>query len=243
MTEDELQKCNKISSQYVCEQSRPIYRINSDAPCEVQMYTRQRYQQNCNVRHHVSSHMIWIALQRPHTWLYSTAAEQTIMIQCDEQSEKITIKNTGKITLRGECKLATTDMTIQTKKTIYITDTETYLPKSNITFSHNNTLVHDKDTLEDISQHHTELTELKANLKNIENDLRDNEQNFFTQKQFIYPMASSGFITLIIVAIVIWIIIRRKHKNRTIRRPSVSFLEDDFSIPRSILRRSQSTRY
>lgn len=247
ITEDDLQKCNNINAQYICEQSLPIYRVNSEAPCEIQMYTqRQRYQYNCNIKHYVSTHMKWIALQQTHAWLYSTAAEQTITIQCDEQSEdRKVIKNTGKITLTGECKLITTDMTIETKETIYKTNIQTYLPEVNLTFSRdNNMTIQNQDTLENITQHRVELMKLKANLEDINNDLRKNEQNFFTQKQFIYPMASSGIITIIIIIIVIWIIMQRKNKNKNRRQLPARILDDeDYSLPRSILKRSQSTRF
>ena len=186
--------------------------------------------------------MKWIALRQPHTWLYSTDAERKITIQCDELSEKEEIiKNTGKITLKGECKLTTADMTIQTKKTIYRVDTETFLPGINITVS-NTTLTYDNETLKNISQHGTELARLKANLETIDKNLQNSEQNFFTTKQFVYPMATSGIITLIIIGIIIWIVIQRKNRYK-VRRPIIKIIEDEHKIPRSNLKRSDSTRF
>lgn len=50
--------------------------------------------------------------------------------KCDGQNvHRKIIKNTGKIAIRGNCKLTTSDMTIQTKETVYETDIETYLPE------------------------------------------------------------------------------------------------------------------
>jgi len=52
-------------------------------------------------------------MNQPYTWLYSIAAEQHIVIEYDgrHKHEKI-IKNTGKIILKGKCRLTTSDVTI-----------------------------------------------------------------------------------------------------------------------------------
>ncbi|KAM0736939.1 hypothetical protein ACS0PU_000032 [Formica fusca] len=82
------------------------------------MYTLSR-QHNCNTQLTSSKNAIWTTLRQPHTWLYATATDQQITIQCDNRHEqKRIIKNTGKITLKGKCKLTTTDMTLQSIKTV-----------------------------------------------------------------------------------------------------------------------------
>jgi len=127
LTQNDLDNCVKDNSQYICTHSMPIYRGNSNAPCEVQMYIqRQQYYQKCNKKHIISSEF-WIAMNQPHTWLYSVAAEQHIAIECDGRykHEKI-IKNTGKIILKGKCRLTTPDVTIQSREMIFQTETETY---------------------------------------------------------------------------------------------------------------------
>lgn len=242
ITEKELEQCSKINVQYVCKQNTPIYRIDVNAPCEIEMYTlRHRYQDKCNIRQYTSTHMLWITLHQEDTWLYSTSAEQTITIQCDGRSENKIIKNTGEITLNGNCKLTTTDTTLQTEGKSYENILETFLPSINITIPQDEKIRHKQDTLEDISHHRSELTKLKAKLETIDNDLQNNEQNFYAKKQFIYPMTFSGtVITIIIISIIAWIIIKKKIKNK--KQPRVT-ISDDFEIPRSILRRSQSTRF
>jgi len=79
----------------------PIYRVNTNAPCEVQMYTQQKNYRHCNSKHIFSTDDFWIALNRPHSWVYSIAADQQITIDCDGRHEqKITIRNTGRIALK-----------------------------------------------------------------------------------------------------------------------------------------------
>jgi len=59
-------------------------------------------------------------------------------------------------------------------------------------------------------------------------------------------MASSGIIMIIVTIIVAYIIIQRKNKNKNVKRP-IETIEDNshelYRLPRSILKRSQSTRY
>lgn len=244
ITESDLKNCIEINSQYTCENTIPIYRMNQNAPCEIQMYTLSR-QHNCNTQLISSKNAIWTTLRQPHTWLYATATDQQITIQCDNRHEqKRIIKNTGKITLKGKCKLTTTDMTLQSIKTVYETSVETYLPEINITLLQIYK-THDNDTLENVTLHRTELIKLKNKLEELNNNLQDNEQNFFVQKQFVYPMATSGIITIIIIAIVTYIII--KNKKRKIKRPSVRIYDEEprisYGLPRPILKRSLSTRF
>lgn len=249
VTEKDLKDCININSQYTCEHATPTYRVNLNAPCEIQIYTQQR-QRNCKTKYIISMRTTWIALQQLQTWLYSTATEQQLTIQYDKRQEyKTVIKNTGKITLKGKCKLITPDMTIQTKQTIYETDIETYLPEYNLTLvRERNTITHDNDTIQDIGQHRMELTKLKLQLEEIDNNLKSNEQNFFAKKQFVYPMATSGTITItiIIILIVLYIVIRNKNKRR--KRPLIRIYDEERSepidrLPKPILKRSLSTRF
>ena len=213
------------------------------------MYTQNTHYHNCNTKHISSKRDKWIALHQPQAWLYSVTAEQQITIKCNKRESKETIKNTGKIVIRDKCKLTTPDFTIQTNEITFETEIHTYLPEMNMTLLKNdNPLTHINDTREDVSQHKAELTELKSELEKINGQLQDNEQKFFAKKQFIYPMASSGIITLIVITIVIiYIFKNRKNKTKIVRRPSVRFCEENdpyktYGFPRPI-RRSLSTRF
>jgi len=61
----------------------------------------------------------------------------------------------------------------------------------------------------------------------------------------MYPMASSGIITIIIIIIIAYII-QRKDKNKNVRRPIVTIENNShklYRLPRPILKRSQNTRH
>jgi len=138
-------------------------------------------------------------MNQPHTWLYSIAAEQHIVVECDGRHEQGgIIKNTGKIILKGKCKLTTSDMTIQSTEVIFQTETETYLPEANITLLRDQKPLTNNKTLDSVLQHRAELGELKTKLEKINNNIENSEQKFFMKKQFICPMASSGIITIIV---------------------------------------------
>jgi len=83
MIKGELEKCVKNNSQYTCQNSMLIYRVNTNAPCEVQMYTQQRFYRNCSSKHIFSTNEFRIALNHPHSWLYSIVTDQQITIECD----------------------------------------------------------------------------------------------------------------------------------------------------------------
>lgn len=248
LTKNELKNCINVNQQYTCKDMIPIYRVNSNSPCEIQMYTQQQHN-NCKIKHIISKDAIWIALQQPHIWLYSIATDQQIVIQCDGRREhRQIIRNTGKIILRGKCKLTIADMTLQSTETNYETDIETYLPEVNVTLLRDHdTLTQDNDTLKDVIKHRAELTKLKDRIEKVDSDLQVNEQKFFVKKQFIYPMASSGIITLILILLIIWMVIKNR-KNKKYKRPSVRIYEDNepfksYGFPRPILKRSLSTRF
>jgi len=88
MTKGELEKCVKDNSQYTCRNSKPIYRVNTNAPCEVQMYTQQRAYRHCNSKYIFSTNEFWIALNHPHSWLYWIAVDQQITIECNDTNKE-----------------------------------------------------------------------------------------------------------------------------------------------------------
>jgi len=245
MTKKELGECVRDNSQYTCRNPMPVYRVNANAPCEVQMYTQQRHNRQCTSKHIFSNNEFWITLSHPHSWLYSVAADQQITLECDgRQEHRITIRNTGRITLKDKCKLTTRDMTIQTEEITFETDIETYLPELNVTFVRDQkTITNGNNTLQSLSQHGIKLSELQTKLEEINSSIEDNNQNFFAQKQFIFPMATSGIITIIVITLIAYIILQRKDKKKHNRRPIFTIDSDPREHPKSILKRSSSFRY
>jgi len=96
----------------------------------------------------------------------------------------------------------------------------------------------------DVINNPLELKELSNKLEEINKDLNNNENNFFKQKEFIYPMASSGITTIIIIILIIWIIVQYKKKKS--KRPTVTIIDETdkpYGMPRPILKRSKRTRF
>jgi len=222
INENELNKCLKLGQNDICEKSHPMYRINLDTPCEIQMYLqRQRYRDICNTEHILLTNTIWIPLHRPNEWLYSTKNEKKITISCENYSEdRIIIKKTGKITLQENCKIIASNMILENKGTILGGNIETYLPEINIPL-----LQDSNDTRQDeksILANHSELKELSNKLKNLNSELRYNDDTFYAQKQFIIPMTSSIILIVTLTAIIIWTIIKNKKEIRKLRTAVLS---------------------
>ncbi|KAL6417482.1 hypothetical protein ACFW04_012710 [Cataglyphis niger] len=215
--ENDLRNYLKKNTKYTCENAILIYRTSRNAPCEIQLYT-QSQQHNCKTK---TINSIKFGLDyNSHILGYTQLTKPTNKI----------IKNTGKILLRGKCKLKMPDMTIQSTKTAYKIKIETYLPELNITLLQDEKKTHDNGTLKDVTIHRAEL---KTELEKLNTNVQDNEQKFFAQKQFVYPMTTSGLIIIIII--------------KKIKQSSVRICEEEsrisYGLPRPILKHSLSTRF
>lgn len=217
--ESEIKECIKIEQNYICDKTYPIHKMNSlsETPCEIQMYLQQqRDRDNCNTKHIIISNTIWIPLHNPHEWLYSTTNETKIAISCENHSEeRISIKNTGKITLQDNCKITTQDVTIENKGIIQGGSIDTYLPKTNIPLLRDSN--DSRQDIKNIVHNHAELAEIRSKLKILDSELRNNDETFYTQKQFIVPMATSGLLTIALIALIVWISINIKRNIEELR--------------------------
>jgi len=135
-------------------------------------------------------------------------------------------------------------MIVQSKEIIFETNIETYLPELNITLLRDQKIItSDNNTLQSLSSHGIKLNRLQAKLEEINSSIEEKNQNFFSQKQFIYPMTSSGIITIIIIILIVYIISQRKNKRKDARRPIFTIDREPSEYPKSILKRSKSLRY
>ncbi|KAL6417455.1 hypothetical protein ACFW04_012724 [Cataglyphis niger] len=214
--ENDLRNYLKKNTKYTCENAIFIYRTSRNAPCEIQLYTQSQH--NCKTK---TINSIKFGLDyNSHILGYTQLTKPTNKI----------IKNTGKILLRGKCKLKMPDMTIQSTKIAYKIKIETYLPKLNITLLQDEKKTLDNSTLKDVTTHRAEL---KTELEKLNTNVQDNKQKFFAQKQFIYPMATSELIIIIII--------------KKIKQSSVRICEEEprisYGLPRPILKHSLSTRF
>ncbi|KYM95046.1 hypothetical protein ALC62_14317 [Cyphomyrmex costatus] len=97
ITENNLQKCRKLNSEYLCNENFAIRRANLDKTCEIEIYLgNTEYNTNCKVEKTIINNTLWIPLNNPHSWLYTTAKTEEIYIQCKDHGKiKRTIENTN----------------------------------------------------------------------------------------------------------------------------------------------------
>lgn len=209
LTQENLNECIKIYNTYLCEPRSPTYIINTNSLCEIQAYSHiTKNINNCDKRYITNNQTLWIALRTPNTWLYSTHKEQQIDVHCKENKEiKIMIKRTGKITLKENCKVIATDMTIKTKRSEQITNVQTYLPNFNLTFNKDTILLATKNPLQELKfkkiiQNPKELMDLSNKLEETSKEITANP---YTEQRFIYPMTTSSI--AVVIAIILTIVI------------------------------------
>ncbi|XP_036144140.1 uncharacterized protein LOC118646024 [Monomorium pharaonis] len=249
LAKNDLRKCIEINTEYLCTENHPVYRINPDSICEIKMYleTKDHYK-NCNIKNATSNHSLWIALSNSHSWLYSSPRKQVITLHCKDHGKiKETIEKVGKITLKNNCKLVTENTIIRSPKMSHETRVESYLPQYNISLLQKPGLENDTGLkeikLKNIIPNPTELKNSKDKLEEINNELDKNSSSIFQSPHFIFPMATSGTtIVIIIIAVVIGFIIIKKKKRNNNKRVTLD-IDTEYTIPRSILKRSNSTRF
>lgn len=223
LTNQDLQECVKIKSEYICEPNYAISKVNLDSICEIQMYSHNR-DKKCNMKYEETKNVIWIKAKN--SWLYSTSKREEIIIQCKDYPEfKDTIINTGKLTLKENCKVITANTIIRSQKTVYIKSIQTYLPNLNISLLQD-LAKYENDTekvkLKKIISNPNEFGYLKMSINKIKKDLEDNQESVFQQKQFIYPMTTSGAVVLIMIIVIIYVIIKKlKNKRNLSQRATI----------------------
>lgn len=196
-----------------------MYSINQNAICEVRTYANLK-NNACNVRYIRSNHTFWLALDNVNSWLYSTAKEQEVTIQCkDNRDLRLVIKRTGKVSLENNCKMVAADLTIRTLTTTRGAELQTYLPHYNLTFNSKKLL---SDTtigliepikLRKIIRNPRELMELSSRLGDLKEELDENE---FLKPTFIYPVATGTIIIVILASIIMGIVIKAKCKKSSL---------------------------
>jgi len=159
-----------------------MYQVQTDAPCEVQVYVHTpQHTDSCEKRHVRTNTTIWITLTEPRSWLYSTPITQEISINCNNQKEnKILIKNTGKITLEPNCKLTTAQITLKTTNQLESKFITAHLPKFNINrISENidNKYPIEKFQLKHVIDNPIKLIDLSNSLSEMNKEIEQDEIN------------------------------------------------------------------
>ncbi|XP_036141584.1 uncharacterized protein LOC118645157 [Monomorium pharaonis] len=246
---NDLQNCMKINKDYLCERNYPANRINPHSVCEVKTFLEtDRYHENCNIKNIASNHSFWIALGDSHSWLYSVQEKQTVTFYCKDHGQiKEVIEKTGKITLKNNCKLMTEDTIIKSPKLSHSTEIETFLPQYNISILKNETKLSINAVqpikLQNIVLHSSKLEDLNKQIIEMDKKLNKQPNTIFQSPHFIYPTATSGTVIVIILAIIITVVVIKKKKRNSHEKRVTLDIDAEYTIPRSILKRSNSTRF
>ena len=247
LSADSLQLCKTINRKYLCERNLPIHRVNGNSICEIDIYLENKSQQkNCNTINIESNNTFWIPLHDTHSWLFSSPVKQQISIKCKDHGQvKNTIENTGKISLKNNCELKTNEITLRTEKIVYETKLESFLPEYNISLAKDErkTDSPQQTEIKKVIQDPSKLKDLKKELKMLNNELDNNSH--FQSKAFIYPMATSGSAVLLAILIAIGVIIYivKKKRSQPEKRVTIKDTDNDFRLPRPILKHRHSTRF
>ncbi|KYN12203.1 hypothetical protein ALC57_15635 [Trachymyrmex cornetzi] len=217
LNENELKECILDMNMYTCERTFPIYQIQSDAPCEVQIFENMPGQfQNCEYGRVLASTTLWITPSEERTWLYSTLNNQECTVICNGLEEKMEISKTGKIKLKGDCKLTTSDIILKTKSRLETRYIQTHLSEFNLTLNiekENNFDLPRHTLLKKVIGNTEELTKLSLNLNELDEYLNNN-QSMFNSKYFIYPVGSGILVIVLasVIGVAFWIK-KKKLKN------------------------------
>ncbi|XP_070522405.1 uncharacterized protein [Cardiocondyla obscurior] len=222
LTATELEKCKRSDKQYVCTQSHPIYHAKANAPCEIQALTRpDRQPTQCKTRHLLSRATIWISVHEAQSWIFSTTEEQEIQIFClNHPRNIINIKNTGKLTIFGECQVITADISIRTKS-VHESHIITRLLAYNLTLDRKNIILRNLKLKQNELQGETiisnprELQQLTNSLDELD-DKVDKVNEIPMHKILVYSTSGGTFLITITIIIIITIaIVKKYNRNKT----------------------------
>ncbi|XP_011870440.1 PREDICTED: uncharacterized protein LOC105563446 [Vollenhovia emeryi] len=223
LSEHDLNRCIRDNTNFVCDQEHPIYYINENAPCEMQVYIHSAKGVNaCEKRQLLSNVTLWIAITEPQAWLYSTPTPVKITIECNNrQSKVIEIKRTGKVRVNETCKITTPSMMLKTKQLSEIKTIQMYIPKYNLTFPNktNGKISNTRNSLKEelFITDLKELTRLSVSLDEVNRDLTEYQHSVFATNDILLLICLG--IVFIVITIVILITIRVVTKRRKVQLP------------------------
>ncbi|KAL0128571.1 hypothetical protein PUN28_003726 [Cardiocondyla obscurior] len=164
---------------------------------------------------------IWISLHEAQSWIFSTTEEQEIQIFCLNHPRNITnIKNTGKLTIFGECQVITADISIRTKS-VHESHIMARLPAYNLTPDRKNIILRNLKLKQNELQGETiisnprELQQLTNSLDELDDEV-DKANEIPMHKILVYSTSGGTFlITITIIVIIIITIVKKCNRNKT----------------------------
>ncbi|EFN81889.1 hypothetical protein EAI_03531 [Harpegnathos saltator] len=130
----ELDGCIKLNNHYTCIQNKPTYGIDTETPCEIQMFAAPQTTTSYPIKYFRATHPIIIALENTNAWLIATRKEQMIEARCKNQTDYVNkISKIGLIQTYVSCIFTIDSVTIQTQERIEARVIQIYAPNFNLT--------------------------------------------------------------------------------------------------------------
>lgn len=113
ISKEELNNCHKVNENlYVCKQNFPIFSTFDSKVCEVNMMKGTNYTEQCDIRVSNMTNELWIRIHKYNTYIYALPKKQLIHVTCFNETEILSLYETGIITIFPDCKLKSNGMEI-----------------------------------------------------------------------------------------------------------------------------------
>lgn len=208
LTEEEFQKCMKITEhQLVCNPS-VIKKIDTNPHCLIDyIYDRLEDTAKCPLKKLPLRSIIWKQLQMRNTWMFVVGRPTKIAIICDGDREDVTINSTGIIQITQNCLINTNRNVLAPKRMDTSPAINSYSKPVNITILPANVEKAHNIQLEPVLK----LQESLSNIATEEEEIQEQLEEHPWKNIHHHPVAI-GLGTAIIVAILCattWCIVRR----------------------------------
>ncbi|XP_063994264.1 uncharacterized protein LOC135171566 [Diachasmimorpha longicaudata] len=112
---EDINHCKTGMIGLICKTARPLYEVNGNKDCEVQMISNPRFSSSeiCDVRVKSMDRTYWARIGNSNTWVFSVVTEDEIRVKCTRREPAtIIITGTGTVTLAPDCEIRSRSVTL-----------------------------------------------------------------------------------------------------------------------------------
>lgn len=214
LTNEDIKNCKQIQKTLICVEHHPIFHINQDNHCEVDLFLHEQTLNNfCDIRYSLSP-QFWIELGKENRWIYSTKGQLPVKLICGNDISLYTLQNEGIIEIPSDCSLETKNFHINgkniTTSNFQIKSIPSILPSVNISkelqpIKTNNPVILKADNLDSVSANIEQL-------KRLEMQPLNNITSSFTEIN-AHQWVNYILFCLIVITILVTYLIKKKQKN------------------------------
>lgn len=170
--DDELDKCKKLGSKFLCKRKNPDYAMNNPNSCEAVILQRPTdiSDSQCQTLFIKLVKSLWIQLKNGNTWIVTSPVEEMLHLSCNDRRMRQTIlRGTNKVTISEDCLGHTEHVFIRpSHETKIAQTTDVMLNKALVTPMLDNLLNNHSILLDDLQlttlgrPTHVDVTQLKS---------------------------------------------------------------------------------